>query len=59
MVRITIREKLESTPISMNELEGVPEGAGREVGFQDGDCLSRFLKQERINNQTFITIQYS
>ena len=27
---------------------------GREVGFQDGGCFSRFLKRERINNQTFI-----
>ena len=31
------------------------EGDGREdVGFQDGDCFSRFLKREGINNQTFI-----
>ena len=28
---------------------------GREVGFQDGGCFLRFLKRERINNQTFIT----
>ena len=30
------------------------EGDKREVGFQDGGCFSRFLKRERINNQTFI-----
>ena len=26
------------------------KGDGREVGFQDGGCFSRFLKRERINN---------
>ena len=30
------------------------KGDEREVGFQDGGCFSRFLKRERINNQTFI-----
>ena len=30
------------------------KGDGREVGFQDGGCFLRFLKRERINNQTFI-----
>ena len=30
------------------------KGDGREVGFEDGGCFSRFLKRERINNQTFI-----
>ena len=30
------------------------KGDGREVGFQDGGYFSRFLKRERINNQTFI-----
>ena len=29
-------------------------GHGREVGFQDGGYFSRFLKRERISNQTFI-----
>ena len=31
------------------------KGDRREVGFQDGGCFSRFLKRERINNQTFIS----
>ena len=31
------------------------KGDGREVGFQDGGCFSRFLKRERISNYTFIT----
>ena len=31
------------------------KGDRREVGFQDGGCFSRFLKRERINNQTFKT----
>ena len=31
------------------------KGDGREVGFQDGGCFSRFLKRVRINNYTFIT----
>ena len=30
------------------------ERDGRRLGFQDGGCFSRFLKRERINNQTFI-----
>ena len=30
------------------------KGDGREVGFQDGGCFSRFLKREQINNYTFI-----
>ena len=30
------------------------KGDRREVGFQDVGCFSRFLKRERINNQTFI-----
>ena len=30
------------------------KGDAREVGFQDGGCFSRFLKRERINNQTLI-----
>ena len=30
------------------------KGDGREVGFQDGGYFSRFLKRERISNQTFI-----
>ena len=30
------------------------KGDGREVGFQDSGCFSRFLKRKRINNQTFI-----
>ena len=30
------------------------KGDGREVGFQDGGYFSKFLKRERINNQTFI-----
>ena len=33
------------------------KGDGREVGFQDGGCFSRFLKRERINNQTFTAFQ--
>ena len=55
-------------PISRNVARGGAEGAaapppfvkvmakgdGREVGFQDGGYFSRFLKRERINNQTFI-----
>ena len=41
-ITIRIREKLESIPISMNELEGVAEGAGREVGFQDGVVYQDF-----------------
>ena len=30
------------------------KGDGREVGFQDGGCFSRFVKREGINNPTFI-----
>ena len=30
------------------------KGDGREVGFQDSGYFSKFLKRERINNQTFI-----
>ena len=32
------------------------KGDEREIGFQDGGCFSRFLKRERINNQTFIAL---
>ena len=28
----------------------IAKGDGREVGFQDGGCFSRFLKRERISN---------
>ena len=36
------------------QLTVMAKGDAREVGFQDGGCFSRFLKRERINNQTFI-----
>ena len=39
----------------MSFMEVMAKGDGREVGFQDGGCFSRFLKRERINNYTFIT----
>ena len=32
----------------------IAKGDGREVGFQDGGYFSKFLKRERIKNQTFI-----
>ena len=28
------------------------KGDGREVGFQSGGCFLKFLKRERIKNQT-------
>ena len=33
----------------------IAKGDGREIGFQDDGCFSRFLKRERDNSQTFIT----
>ena len=41
-------------PASFGFLPVMAKGDGREVGFQDGGYFSKFLKRERINNQTFI-----
>ena len=41
--------------IATTALRVMAKGHGRGVlGFQDGGYFSRFLKRERINNQTFI-----
>ena len=40
--------EVDTVPVSENRV--VAKGDGREVGFQDGGCFSRFSKQERINN---------